>query len=106
MEMLDGSVAYSDVKLIHFPDLPHLVLFPNPANNFVTANLEDLVGFEEVTITIYNGLGVAMKQFELDEVYSKYYQMDIRDLHEGHYIVWFEIPGRRSLAKQLVVGKL
>lgn len=105
LDLVDGDNYYSETKVLNFPDLAHVLLFPNPADEFVKANLEDLVGFEDVTITVYNGLGVAVKQFQLDEVYSKYYQMDIRELREGHYIVWFDIPGRRSLAKQLVVGK-
>lgn len=106
LDLVDGRTEYSHLQVVNFPDLMHVLLFPNPANDFVKANLEDIVGFEDVTITIFNNLGVAMKQFELDKVHSRYYQMDIRDLREGHYVVWFDIPGRRSLAKQLVVGKM
>ncbi len=103
---LDGSISYSEVKTIHFADLVDFVLFPNPANDFVKINLEEVVGAENVTIQIFNNLGVLMQSFELDEVYSKYYQLDIRTLQEGHYIVWLNVPGRRPMARQLVVGKI
>ena len=103
---IDGSVLYSKVELINFPILVDYTLFPNPANGFVKANLESVIGAEHVTITIFNNLGLEIKQFQLDEVWSKYYQMDIRDIHEGHYIVWLNVPGKRPIAKQLVVGKI
>jgi hypothetical protein len=32
--------------------------------------------------------------------------MDIRDMHEGHYTVWLNVPGKRPIAKKLIVGKL
>ena len=32
--------------------------------------------------------------------------MDIRELKEGHYIIWVNVPGHKPIAKQLVVGKI
>ncbi|MEO1261157.1 MAG: T9SS type A sorting domain-containing protein [Bacteroidota bacterium] len=106
LNLTDNSTAYSDVKMVHFTDLIDFTLFPNPANKFVKINLEDIVGKEGVYITIFNNLGVTIKRFELDKVSSKYYQMDIRDLREGHYTVWLDIPSRKPIAKQLIIGKL
>lgn len=102
----DGSITFSDIQKVNFPQLIIFSLFPNPANGFVKANLESVVGATDVTITIFNSFGTEMKRFNLDEVYSKYYQMDIRDLHEGHYIVWINVPGKRPIAKTLVVGRI
>ena len=102
----DGTVAYSEVKFIKYADLIHLVLFPNPADDFVKVNLEDVIGTKDVKITIFNNLGLTMKTFDIEEVSGRFYQMDIRELREGHYVVWVHIPGRRPIAKQLVVGKL
>ena len=106
MDMLDGNVLYSEVKTVHFTDLVDFSIFPNPANDFAKVNLESVVGKRDVTISIFNNLGIGIKKFELDEVYSRYYQMDLRDLMEGHYIVWLNIPGHKPLAKQLVIGKM
>ena len=106
MDLSDGNVTYSDMRLVHYADLIDFTLFPNPANQFAKVNLETVVGKEDVTISIFNNLGVTVKTFELAEVYSKYFQMDIRELKEGHYIVWLNVPGHKPLARQLVVGKL
>ncbi|MCF8244825.1 MAG: T9SS type A sorting domain-containing protein [Saprospiraceae bacterium] len=102
----DGSVTYSEVQKVNFPDVVDYSLFPNPANGFVKASLESVLGAQDVNITIYNSFGIEMKQFHLDEVYSKHYQMDIRDLHEGYYIVWFNVPGHRPVAKTLMIGRI
>ena len=104
MDLKDGTVAYSNVKLIHYDDLMDFGLFPNPANDFVKLNLETEIG-NTLDIVIYNNLGVVVKQFHLNEVYSKYYQMDIRDVREGHYIVKVTRDGKRPVAKTLMVGK-
>lgn len=103
---VDGSVYYSAVQIVRFEDLINYTLFPNPANGFVKVNLETVVGVENVSITMFNDLGLEVKRFDMTEVYSKYYQMDIRDVREGHYIVWLNVPGKRPIAKTLVVGRL
>ncbi|MCB0519531.1 MAG: hypothetical protein KDD27_11350 [Saprospiraceae bacterium] len=102
----DGTVGYSEVKVVEYEDLVDFVLFPNPANQFTTINLESIVGYKDVDIHIYNNLGLRLKHFHLDEVWGKYYQMDLRELNEGHYSVWVNIPGRRPRTVQLVIGRL
>ncbi len=104
--LLDGTVAYSEARMVHFDDLMDFSLFPNPANGFVNVNLESVLGKEGVNIQLFNNLGLKVKQFDLDEVTSRYFQMDIRDIQEGHYIVWLNVPGKRAIARTLVVGRL
>ena len=101
----NGSVQYSEVKKVNFPDLVDFTLFPNPGNDFVKINMESVIG-KEVDILIFNNLGTRVMSFHQPEVYSKYLQMDVRDLNEGHYIVWINVPGRKPVAKTLVIGKL
>ena len=106
MEMTDGTSEYSAIRKIHYSDLVDFIVFPNPANNFAHVNLESIIGFKDVDIHVYNNLGIRIKHFHLDEVYSKYYQMDLREFHEGHYSVWINIPGKRPRVTQLVIGRL
>ena len=102
---VDGAFLYSEVRVINFPVVPYYTLYPNPANGFVKVNLEKLIGFEDVSITLFNSLGLEMKRIHIDEVYGTY-QVDIRDLHEGHYIVRVNVPGKRPVAQKLMVGRL
>lgn len=102
---VNGTALYSDVKVVNFPVLLDYALFPNPANGFVKVNLESFIGYEDVSIALFNSFGIEMKRIQIDEVFGKSYQIDIRDLHEGQYIVWVNVPGKRPVAKKLVVGR-
>jgi len=102
---VDGNELYSDIQEVYYEEMAKFALFPNPANDFTNINLESVVGMKDVDIHIYNSMGLRMKQFHLDEVWSKYYQMDLRDLHEGYYTVWVNMPGKRPVSTKLVIGK-
>jgi hypothetical protein len=101
----DGTTSYSEVKLVRFEAVEDFSIFPNPANSFANLNLEQYIG-KQVDIHIFDNKGVRMKTIQVDEVYGKYFQMDLRDLHEGHYIVWVNTPGKRPVAKKLVIGRV
>lgn len=106
MMLTSGNVEYSDILKINYADLIDFSVFPNPANQFTKLNLESLIGKKEITVTVFNNLGTPVQSVEIDQVYSKYYQLDIRDLKEGHYILWLNISNHKPIAKQLVVGKI
>ncbi|HFA48832.1 MAG TPA: hypothetical protein ENJ95_07435, partial [Bacteroidetes bacterium] len=100
----DGTVVYSEIKKVYFPKLRSFTIFPNPANDFAKIDLADYIG-EKVNIRINNNLGVEVQQIGVGNVSSKYYQMDLRLLPEGHYIVWVFVEGAKPVAKQLVLGQ-
>ena len=106
MMLVGGNEEYSNILKINYTDLIDFTVFPNPANQFTHLNLESVVGKEEVKITLFNNLGVTVQQVDLDEVYSKYYQLDTRDLKEGHYTIWLSMPDHKPIAKQLVIGRI
>ena len=54
----DGTIDYSEVKLINFEKVQDFILFPNPANSFVNMDLESVLGQEGLTITLFNNLGL------------------------------------------------
>ena len=100
----DGSVGYSDPILVHFADLIDFSVFPNPASDFVKLNLESIVG-KKVDIQVINNIGVSIKVIEVERVYSKYYQIDLRELKEGHYLLWVMPENHKPKTAQLVIGK-
>lgn len=106
MNLVGGNVEYSTIKKINYTDIIDFAIFPNPANQFTKLNLESIVGKQNVTISIFNNLGNTIEVVEIEEVYSKYYQMDLRGLKEGHYTLWLTIPDHKPIAKQLVIGRL
>ena len=100
----DGTFGYSDPLLVNFTDLIDFSVFPNPASDFIKINLETLIG-KEATLQIISGNGSIIKRIEIDEIYSKYFQVDLRELKEGHYVIWVAVPERKPVAKTFVVGK-
>jgi hypothetical protein len=100
----DGTVTHSDPLLVHFADLVDFTLFPNPASDFIKVNLESTIG-KQVAIRIIDNLGSVIKTIEIDQVYSKYYQIDLREMKEGHYVIWVMPAEHKAIAKQFVIGK-
>ncbi|MEZ4932632.1 MAG: hypothetical protein R2788_10995 [Saprospiraceae bacterium] len=37
-----------------------------------------------MVLTIYNNLGVLVKEVKIDQVYSKYYQIDLQEMKVGN----------------------
>jgi len=105
MQNTDGSISYSEVKTVRYEEVEDFTVFPNPANGFTNLNLEKYIG-KQVDIHIFNNKGLRMKTIQVEELFSKYYQMDLRDLHEGQYFIWVNTEGKRPVAKKLVVGRV
>ena len=100
----DGSIIFSEPILVHFADLVDFTVFPNPASDFVKINLETLVG-QGVNIQLVDGSGKPVHTTEIEKVYSKYHQIDLRTLKEGHYVVWVQPVGHKAIAKQVIIGR-
>ncbi|MBK8567868.1 MAG: T9SS type A sorting domain-containing protein [Saprospiraceae bacterium] len=100
----DGSIRYSEVKLVVFEAIIDFTVFPNPANQFAQIDLEPLIG-RAANIQIFNSLGVQVENIRLDEVWNKYYQLDLRALHEGQYLICIHSEGKRSRPVKLVIGR-
>ena len=98
------QATFSEVKKVFFPTFDPFTIFPNPANNFAKIDLSRQIG-KTARIKIVNNLGVPVKQFDLENIYSKYYQMDLRELNEGHYIVWVFVENHKPVTGKLVIGK-
>jgi hypothetical protein len=102
---LNRQNGIAETKL-SFLDLVDYSIFPNPAGSFAKLNLEKLVGEQNASIVVFTKLGQEVKRIELEEVWGKFYQMDIRDLKEDHYILWLNVPGKQPVAKKLAIGKV
>ena len=100
----DHTVEYSTVKKINFPKLTSFTLFPNPAKDFVQIALGDYMG-KDARLVINNNLGVQLKQINVENISSKYFQIDLREFREGIYTVWVFVEGRKPSAVPLMIGK-
>ncbi|MCB9338945.1 MAG: hypothetical protein H6577_12520 [Lewinellaceae bacterium] len=104
MEYDDQTTGYSDIKNAYFQKLLSFTIFPNPANDFTKIDLADFQG-KSAELRIVNTLGIPVKSFNLDNTWSRYFQMDIRELQEGYYFVWIFVDDHRPVTRPLMVGK-
>ena len=99
----DGSKSFSDVKKVAFSTLKGLVVFPNPANDYIDVNLKDYVG-KDVTIYVYNHLGVVQRVHQVQNVSSTTPEhLDINNLSGGQYLLRVESKGLRDAVQSVIV---
>ena len=95
---IDDNISYSKTIMIEFyPGNPKLVLYPNPARNFIIMNFEG--SNEDISIRIYDLNGKLVKQ-QMRRGQSDL-QIDISALHPGTYILRAE-NSTTSLAQKFM----
>jgi HSP20 family molecular chaperone IbpA len=53
----------------------------------------------DINLTIYNGLGVKVRELDLNEVQSK--EIDLSTLQAGSYVLYFGLPDGQSFTKKI-----
>lgn len=104
VERDDQTIDFSENTHVYFPILSSLTIFPNPANLFTQINLEDYIG-KQAVIYLNDQSGRQVQQYELDQIPGKYYQLDLRNLKEGVYMVWVHVDGFKPKAMPLMIGR-
>jgi hypothetical protein len=70
-------------------------VYPNPANNLLTVNLEDAIN-KNLNLTIYNAIGAVMKTISIQQNQQ---QIDVSDLSNGFYLMELKSPNGHSMQK-------
>ena len=99
--LVDGSNIPDGIK-----EATGFSLYPNPTTGITNLNLESVLGTKDVDIFIYNSIGMRIKQYHIAEVGGEYFQMDLHDLQQGHYMILVNVPGKSPKSVKLVVGGL
>lgn len=81
-------------------------IFPNPATGFLTVKMPIEKNLKQVTIGIFNSIGILIRQLEYDaqELYSGV-QVDVGDLTPGFYTVKVSSEGQIAGSKFLKINK-
>lgn len=97
----DVSVIQTITKIRNIKQLKEFNLFPNPANQQVTVELE-LSKNELAFIEVYNNLGQKLIHKELGIIQEKSFKLPTNDLPQGVYFVKLVI-GNQITQKELVI---
>lgn len=87
-------------NISHSKGINNIEIFPNPGNNFVYILGLNELGNEVSGVSIHNLNGQLVKEF--NGIYEQY---DVSDLPAGHYTVNFNLNGKGSFAKPLIIRK-
>ena len=93
-----GQNAPIDQSQSEFPKLkteslqvePEVELYPNPVVDYLNVTLKNS-RLKDVEIEVYNIIG-NKQNFELEVVSSNSYKVDVKELHQGYYLLIIKDP--------------
>ena len=100
----NGSKTLSEIQKVNFTSIKGLVLFPNPASDFIDVNLKDYKG-KDVTIYLYNQIGVAQIVRQVQNAGATLQHIELNDLSQGQYLLRVEAKGLRDAVKSVIIQK-
>ncbi len=98
----NGTKTMSDINKVNFTRVRGLILFPNPASEYIEVNLKDYAG-KDVTIYVYNALGITQLVREVQNVNGLIPEhLDINNFASGQYLLRVQSKGVRDAVKTLI----
>jgi hypothetical protein len=88
----DGNVSYSKSRILHFSFQRSFVLYPNPAHDFITIEIENVFADD---IDIIDQTGKEIVSYTLEPV-NNGYKIDVSKLNSGFYYLRIVEHGRVS----------
>jgi hypothetical protein len=79
-------------------------LYPNPAVDFAQVDYQFSGNNQDVKITIYNVLGLVVKEIDLDKD-DRSVKISLRELNSGLYMYQLLVDGKPVATKKLMVRK-
>ena len=79
-------------------------LYPNPALDFAQVDYQFSGNNQEVKITIYNVLGLLVKEIDLDKD-DRSVKISLREFNSGLYMYQLLVDGKPVATKKLMVRK-
>ncbi len=104
LSKLDGTVTYSDIKKVVVGETTGVIVFPNPASDFIQVDLSEYAG-KSATIYLYNQQGQPTGYQKIDSATSAPVQIDLNEQNSGLYMIRITSPGKRDNVKQFYIVK-
>ena len=99
----DGTVRYSAIRKLEFPDKMPLLVYPNPASEGIYVQLKAFEG-QQLSLGIYNALGEKMKEFEIRDCKAEPVFIDVSNFVNGIYTVLIRPQTGKQKSKWFVIG--
>ena len=100
-----GHAGFSNVVMLEFEEtLDDILLFPNPAGQYVDVNLRAFAGLP-VRLILVDRNGREVVKNDLDEAPVTPFHLELWEVPDGFYVLWVQVVGRRARALPLIVDK-
>lgn len=80
-----------------------LRLFPNPAHESTVIDLSAFAQQANVQLLLYNSLGTLVASQDIEQLEDRYFQIDLKALPSGQYLVQVRAANGQTAAKKLVI---
>jgi spore coat protein A, manganese oxidase len=100
----DGSVVFSESKVLNFSNLNVIRVFPNPVNDVLTVDLSSYKN-QEVTVYLYNYLGQEMVfQKANSQLNNGLLDLNVAQQQTGNYRLRVTAKGRRDVVQSVMIA--
>ena len=99
---LDGSEQFSAIQKVDVALQNGLQVFPNPATDELTVALKNNLS-ELTRVSIFNSLGVLVKNISKDALNGTHFTTDVSDLPSGTYIVRIQSKNKRDIIQRFSI---
>jgi len=101
----DNSFDYTAVQRIDFHQIAKLSVYPNPANDEVFLNLNEVIG-EKVEIQLYNYLSQQVYSKKLEKVSKTTEKVPLQAYENGVYLLSIKVGHHKVLTKKIVISRM
>ena len=98
----DGSVTLSEVKKVIFHAGTSVQVYPNPAMDLLTVDLEDYKG-QPVDIVLYDYLGKQKMMRSFESLEQTKVEFDVMEQPAGNYMIRVQSKGKKDVAKSVMI---
>ena len=106
IEYIDGSVNYSNFRMVEFEPQPYVKIniAPNPAQEYLNIELSKYTG-KSVHYFISTANGTVLTNGVFDENHSDVETITLASLRNGNYLLYLRPEGKKEITTQFVIMK-
>jgi Ricin-type beta-trefoil lectin domain-like/HYR domain/SdrD B-like domain/Secretion system C-terminal sorting domain len=100
----DGTVAYTETKIVKTLASVGIKVFPNPAVEYAEIDLSTYES-SAVKISIFNAWGQLERTYNIENAAMQPFRMDVSSLKAGNFIINITSNGKRQVNQKLSISK-
>ena len=105
-QLIDGNTVFSAIQVVNFQvDLDRLIVFPNPAKEFLQLQLPEFIG-QSVSIQLVDAFGQLQYKLAIETVATDLITIPLTDFANGMYYLQISVAGQKSINRKVIINRL